>query len=138
MEAASYEEMFKKANLVVIARPLSTKETKERTTLDKLTLHGLRSLDGPAIPVIGLHTEFETHLVLKGDKNVKKFIVHHYRLESNLPPLVNGPTLAAFDLKKPKMFLLFLVMEPDGGYAPASGQVDPAAFSVIQLQSIAE
>ena len=84
MEAASYEEMFKKANLVVIARPLSTKETKERTTLDKLTLHGLRSLDGPAIPVIGLHTEFETHLVLKGDKNVKKFIVHHYRLESNL------------------------------------------------------
>ncbi len=68
MEAASYEEMFKKANLVVIARPLSTKETKERTTLDKLTLHGLRSLDGPAIPVIGLHKNSRRISCLRGTK----------------------------------------------------------------------
>jgi len=33
MEEATYQEMFNKADLVLIARPLSTNDTDERTTL---------------------------------------------------------------------------------------------------------
>jgi hypothetical protein len=126
MEVVSYEEMFGKADLVVIAKPLSTKDTVERTTLPG-DLH-----------VVGVNTEFETRLVLKGDKGANKFVLHHYRLANPDEPIVNGPVLATFDPKEPKAYLLFLIKETDGRYAPASGQVDPAASSVIRLEGIAE
>ena len=129
MEASTYEEMFDKADLVVIAKPSSTSDTKERSKLPGV---------GDVIPLIGINTEFETRVVLKGDKKVRKFVLHHYKLAEPEVPIVNSPDLAAFDLKSRKSFLLFLIKEADGRYAPASGQVDPASFSVIKLDSAAE
>src|SRR5438105_3197359 len=67
MEGNSYREMFDKADLVVIARAISARDTPERQTI-------------LGVPVIGVNTEFEARLVLKGDATVRKFVLHHYRL----------------------------------------------------------
>jgi hypothetical protein len=117
--------MFDKADLVVIGKPLSSKDTGERTMLP----------GGGDIHVIGINTEFETRVALKGDKNVKTFVLHHYRIDSALErvPILDGPVLASFDPKEHNAYLLFLIKEPDGRYAPASGQVDPAEFSILKL-----
>jgi hypothetical protein len=128
MEAATYQEMFDKADLVVIAKSVRTKDTSERTTLP----------GWDSIHVVGVNTQFETELVLKGDKDVKNFVLHHYRIDEVAEPLpiISGPTLASFDPKEHNKYLLFLIKQPDGKYAPASGQVDPATFSIIKLPSI--
>jgi hypothetical protein len=128
MEAATYQEMFDKADLVVIAKPVSTKGTSEHTTLP-----GWHS-----IHVVGVNTEFETELVLKGKKDVKNLVLHHYKIDdvAERLPISDGPTLASFNPKEHNKYLLFLIKQPDGKYAPATGQVDPAAFSVIKLPSI--
>jgi|SRR5215217_262742 len=130
MEGATYEQMYDKADLVVIAKPLSSKDTHEHTMLP-----GLES-----IHVVGINTDFESHLVLKGDKAVKRFVLHHYKLNKRLEPLpiINGPTFISFDPEDHHAYLLFLIKEPNGKYAPGSGQVDPAAFSVIKLSSVTE
>jgi hypothetical protein len=128
-ESASYEEMFAKADLIVIAKPISTAATTERTMLMPDRFH-----------VIGINTYFETRVVFKGDKKVKIFVLHHYKLDPDIEKLViiNGPSLVDIDLGKPRAFLLFLTKETDGRYAPVSGQTDPWGLSVIELQSFAE
>jgi hypothetical protein len=126
MEDTTYAEMFDKADLVVIAKPVSTKDTSEHTML----LGNIR--------VVGVNTDFETRFVLKGEKSIRKFVLHHYRLTHRHEPIVNGPDLAVFNLKEPKAFLMFLTKQADGRYAPASGQIDPAAFSILELKRSAE
>ena len=130
MEAATYQEMFGKADLIVIAKPLSSKDTEESTLLPGWEY----------VHAVGINTEFETRLVFKGNKTVGRFVLHHYRVDKRLEPLpiVDGPWLAKFDPSEHNTYLLFLIKEPDGRYAPASGQVDPAAFSVIKLESTTE
>lgn len=129
MQAWSYQEMFDKADLVVIARPLSTKDTTEKAGLPPF---------GPQVEVTGLSTEFEQRTVLKGDKTLTKFVLHHYRLARPKEVVTNGPHLVAFEPASPRVFLLFLVKEPDGRYAPVTGQTDPGLFSVIRLEGIAQ
>lgn len=127
--------MFEKADLVVIAAWISTKDTDERSTLQDVE---------PAVKVIGVTTEFETRLVLKGTKDIKKFQLHHYRFQNeedarwaNHPSLVIIHGLMhdkdGFEYAGGGIFLLFLTKEPDGRYAPVTGQTDPAAFSVLKL-----
>ena len=65
VEPWTYQEMFDKADLVVIAGFVSTAETDERTTL----------LDD--IKVVGVATVFKGLLVLKGTKNITTFQLHH-------------------------------------------------------------
>jgi hypothetical protein len=77
MEGGTYQQMYDKADLVVIAKPLSSKDTEERTMLPGWEY----------IHVVGVNTELETRLVLKGDKTVKRFALHHYKLDSRLEPL---------------------------------------------------
>lgn len=121
-----YQEMFDKADLVVIARRVTSNDTDERSTI--LT-HA----------VIGVLTDFNTYLVLKGDKTIKTFQLHHYRLasDSDKVTIANGPNLIAFDWEHPS-FLLFLTKQPDGRYAPVSGQEDSADFSVLELRGGAD
>src|SRR5450759_3362305 len=109
MEGATCQQMFDKADLVIIAKPVSITDTEEHT--------GLPGLD--AIHVVGINTKFETVLVLKGDKNVKEFVLHHYRLDKRLERLaiVDGPDFAEFDAHERKAYLLFLIKEADGRYA---------------------
>jgi hypothetical protein len=100
----TYEELFAKADFVVIAKPLgATQDTSERSELRDIH---------PPEPVIGLVTEFESLLVLKGEKT-SKFKLHHYRLKDTSVPWIGGfPQLVAFDPKKKSCsYLLFLVRE---------------------------
>jgi hypothetical protein len=120
----TYQEMFDNADLVVIARAVSSKDTDERTVLPDLN---------PPVKVIGVVTEFETRLVLKGLLHVATFQLHHYRIQSEEDRMIaNGPDLLRLSGHNER-FLLFLVKERDGKYAPVGGQTDPAGLSVLEL-----
>jgi hypothetical protein len=123
----SYEEMFDKADLVVIARPLWTKDTDEYTT------------EPGDLRVIGVNTEFETRLVLKGKRNVKNFVLHHYRHVENKVAILNALQVLVFNPKdRDNTYLMFLIRERDGRYAPATGRDDPAAaLSVLKSPRVA-
>lgn len=116
------QEMFEKADLVVIARAVSTRDTDERSTLPDIE---------PPNKVIGIETEFETCVVLKGSKDITKFRFHHYKSTEDF---TNGPMLVEIPPGKHPTYLLFLIKEADGRYAPASDQIDPAATSVLRVR----
>lgn len=126
--AWTYQEMFDDADLVVIARSTSTKDTDERSKVLE------------DIPVVGVLTEFQTLLILKGSKEIKVFTLHHYRLASvDDRNIVNGPGLVDIQIDPHRIhtFFLFLRREKDGKYAPVTDQTDPANTSVIELQGAA-
>jgi hypothetical protein len=128
-ESWTYNQMFAKADLVVVGRRVVTKDLNERTTLTDVT---------PSVGVIGLITEFEPLLILKGEKNITQLLLHHYRFESDKEQnVVNSPDLIRFTDKHP-IFLLFLTKESGGRYVPVTGQTDPAAFSVLELKGGAQ
>ena len=129
MKSWSYQELYDQSDLVVIAKPISTQDTTEKATLPNIS---------PEVPVVGLSTEFDVSLVMKGDKSAKKATLHHYRLAAPKQLMINGPSLASFDLKQPMHYLLFLHREADGRYSPVSGQTDPALFSVVKLEGVAQ
>jgi len=115
--------MFDKADLVVIATFVTGKDTSEHAELRDLS---------PPSKVIGVVSDFETRLTLKGPKDLKRFELHHYRLDD--VEYSNGPSLIDIKPGGKPTFLLFLIKEKDGRYAPVTGQTDPAALSVIELQ----
>jgi hypothetical protein len=125
-KAWRYQEMFDKADLVAIARVVTTKDTNERSTL------------GP-FHVIGVTTDFNAHLIVKGNKSIKAFQLHHYKFasEAENETIANGPNLIRFSFEHPA-FLLFLTKEADGRYAPVTGQEDPAVYSVLELGGSAD
>ena len=122
----SYQELLDKADLVVIATATATKDTAEHIDLPGFT----------AQPVIGVETRFEVSVVLKGDTTLKDLVLHHYRADVLKAP--NGPNLVTFDPTKQRAFLLFLVRETDGRYAPAFGQVDPGLCSIDALTKVGD
>lgn len=127
--AWTHQEMFNKSDLVVIAYGLSTKDTDEHTTLNDLE---------PRVSVIGVVSEFKTSLVLKGPRNVQKFFLHHYRFASEHDQLAaNSPDLVRLS-EGHLPFLMFLIRERDGRYAPVGGQTDPASHSVLELRGAVE
>lgn len=114
-------EVWQKSDLVVIAKALSTKDTDERAKLGDLQ---------PPLEAIGVESDFETQLVLKGSKNVNKLKLHHYRADE---VFVNGPSFVGIPKDEHPSYLLFLTREKDGRYAPTNGQIDPAFCSVFRL-----
>ena len=130
MQVWPYEDLFAKSDFVVIAKPLTaTRDTKERSTLRDIQ---------PSEPVIGVVTDFQTLLVIKGSKR-DRFTLHHYRLPESNVAIINGPDLVTFDpMKDHKPYLLFLVREADGRFAPVAGQTDPRDISVQELSGVAE
>jgi hypothetical protein len=117
----SYQELFAKSDLVVIAKPLSTHDLTEQTVLPDI---------GPDVHVVGLSTKFAVRLVIKGDKSVKRIVLHHYRLENPKELMMNGPLLVSFDPAEMKSFLLFLKKEADGRFEPINGQTDPGVCGI--------
>ena len=115
-------EIFERADLVVIATVLSSKDTKERATLPDIQ---------PGVHVVGVETEFQTLAVLKGPNDIAKFRLHHYRSTEDF---TNGPMLVEIPAGKHHTYLLFLLKERDGRYAPATDQTDPAEWAVFQLR----
>ena len=119
----SFEEMKEKADLIVIARPIAKKDTKERRKLHDLYPRG----NDLGIIAIGVETSFKCLTLLKGslpNKNLK-FVLHHYRLPKLQMLIMNGPGLLSFDTVKRKTFLMFLKKNKDGRYVPVNGQYDP-------------
>jgi hypothetical protein len=125
----SPQQLLDKSDLVVIAAPTAVNDTQERVGLPGLTSQ----------PAIGVETKFHVLAVLKGDKALKEFALHHYRRDGAIVP--NGPSLVCFEpitlssVKQPQTVLLFLVRETDGRYAPTVGQVDPAWHGIYLLGS---
>ena len=118
----SYQELLEKSDLVVLATPTGTNDTKEHIDLPGFA----------GEHVIGVETRFTVSAVLKGDKALKDFVFLHYRTAygPNITHLPNGPTYITFDpvanpTIPPRTFILFLHREADGRYAPVVGQTDP-------------
>src|SRR5262249_41980573 len=117
----SYEDMFKESDLVVIARPVSSRDTGERH-LDRHV--------SPPVPVAGVTTECSALYVLKGPR-LKKFKLHHFRdLTDPKRVVIGGPTGISFDIPKNNSFLMFLVRDAGGRFVPFAGQTDVVDISV--------
>jgi ankyrin repeat protein len=124
INSRNFRDLDKGADFIVVGKPIVTIDTAEETNLTNI---------GPAIPVIGVSSEFEVRYVLKGDETLKKIVVHHYRLADPNQGLFNGPLLSHFDPKEDSNYLLFLQREPDGRYAPYN-QTDSAMTSILKLE----
>ncbi len=125
----SYRELYDASDLVVIARPVSIRDTREQAILPGIQ---------PDVKVNGVISQLAVQMVFKGDRGKTNIFLHHYRLADPTQPLANGPLLVAFDPTKNQDYLLFLKKEaPDGPYAPVSGRTDPAMISVIRLDAVA-
>jgi hypothetical protein len=119
-EAQSYQEMFDKADFVVIASAMRSKDTSERSKV----------LD--TIDVVGVETDFYPCVILKGAKEKRIFVLHHYRLPQFVP---HGPNLLEIPAGRHPDFLMFLIKEKNDIYAPVTGQTGPVGSSVIELLS---
>jgi len=135
MLVLTYQEMLAKSDIVVIATPKSkTTDTSERAFLPNIWFQdkdGRRS----KIESIGVETVFAVSAVLKGDVTDRQFTLHHYREAKSLP-MVDGAFLVFFDpsdISKRSSYLLFLVREPDGRFAPTGGQTDPGYKAINPL-----
>jgi hypothetical protein len=121
-EPFSDQQVFGKADLVVIATALSTTDTDERTALSDVR---------PPINAIGVTSDFAVCVILKGVQGLKRFQLHHYRTDEEF---TNGPELVEIPKDKHPTYLLFLIKESDGRYAPVTGQTDPSGSSVFLLR----
>jgi hypothetical protein len=147
MRPGSYQELVDTSDLVVIAMPTSTSsaqlvlsnsvhdlpesailkdyyERKISAVKPELTFHE-GNLPFTNYDVYTVETKFAISAVLKGDKEMKEFILHHYLPGSPLSVVRDAISLGSFDPTKKRTFLLFLVRESDGRYAPTRGQTDP-------------
>ena len=136
MRGWTYQELLDKSDLVVIATPTQTRDTEERADLPNIYRVAPDGKES-GIAAVGLESTFRIRTILKGDKTSKEFVLHYYRLLKPNSIAIDAPALATFEPNK-MAFLLFLVREPDGRYAPCSGQTDPTLFSVLALHGMAE
>jgi hypothetical protein len=130
----SFQEMFDKADLVVVATAIKTKDTNERRKLIDVDVVETARPDLLQDEVIGLETEFQTRLILKGPKDVRKFLLHHYRLTVEEEAGYGAPNFVKIPSNRHATFLMFLIKEKDARYAPVTGQFDPAVLSVLEIQ----
>lgn len=107
------QELLDKSDLVVIAVPTATHDTKERGRLPGDNRQ----------PVIGVQTEFSVTAVLKGPQKTRTVTVNHYRPDKIMAP--NAPAFVSFDPRGVRAFRLYLVREANGSYVPVAGQQDP-------------
>jgi hypothetical protein len=128
----SYQGLLSKSDLVVIATPV----TKTTDTAEESFLPNIFSQDKDGnqskVRATGVETTFKVCAVLKGDEGLRQFVLHHYR-EASDKLSMDGPMLVHFDpsdMKQRNSYLLFLILEPDGRYAPTGSQTDPA-FKVV-------
>ncbi len=126
----TYQQMYDRADFVVIARPTSTNDTAERMTLPGL---------GVPVEAVGVETTFSVQTVVKGSHATpSQFVLHHYR---QLGPAaasspVGQPHLVSFDPREAKSSLLFLTREADGRLAPINGPTDPGLGGIVPMDQI--
>ena len=133
----SFQEMFDGADLVVIATARATKDTTERKRLIDIDVNASHIMPPDQLQdeVIGVETKFQTRVTLKGPKDVETFLLHHYKLVVARDRWGFGaPNLIEIPSQRHGTFLMFLIKEKDGRYAPVTGQYDPAVLSVFELK----
>jgi hypothetical protein len=123
-----YQELLEKSDLVVIANPSATNDTKEHIDLPGFA----------GQPVISVETRFTVSSVLKGDKALKDFVLYHYRPDRLIVP--DGPSFISFTPSEnpaasQRTYLLFLLREASGRYTPVVGQADPG-LAVMELAGV--
>jgi hypothetical protein len=106
MEAAS--------DLVVIATPVKVKKTNELLKGTLLAFSGTYR---------GIEATFAIHQAIKGSEK-RRFRLHYYEMDKGPVPAADGPGLVSFKAGSGIEYLMFLKQEPDGRYAPITGQVD--------------
>ncbi|HXB71751.1 MAG TPA: hypothetical protein VNY05_26175 [Candidatus Acidoferrales bacterium] len=137
MIVLSYQQLLDRSDLAVIATPTTrTKDTTESSHLPGIFRQDATGVQSQ-ISSIGVETAFKVSTVLKGERNIQAFVLHHYR---EAVPEVTGDGAAFLlifdpgDISKRSSYLLFLVREPDGRYAPTGGQTDPGFKAVLKVQ----
>jgi hypothetical protein len=128
-----YQQLLAKSDLVVIATATATSDTSEHIDLPGFV----------GEHVTGVDTTFAVSAVLKGDNSQTNIVLHHYRTSdgTNISHVPNGPSFVSFaPAEKPTLFarayILFLIRESDGRYAPVAGQTDPG-LGVKELVGVA-
>lgn len=124
VEMWPYDRLAREADMIVIAMPVSVVDTLEMTTLPNIVRTDTNNVRS-SIPAIGVETTFTNLAVLKGNTNTTTLVFHHLRELDKPGPGFSRPRLVTFDPNERKRFLLFLKREPDGRYAPLTGQTDP-------------
>ncbi|MBI3552925.1 MAG: hypothetical protein HY077_10455 [Elusimicrobia bacterium] len=126
----AFPSMRANADLIVIGQAVAVKRTKD--VLSETSF--LPGSPPSAVPwdLEGVETTFEVLGVLKGDENLKSFVLHHYELAPSVDIVINGPAFVSFDPNEYQLYLMFLKREKDGRYVSVNGQIDPAG-SIIRL-----
>ena len=119
MTSWSYQELYDQADLVVIAKPISTQDTTEKAVLPNIS---------PDVHVVGLSTQFDISVVMKGDKHLKKCVLHHFRLTNPKEIMINGPMLASFDPEQHTRFLLSCIERLTGVIRQCPDRPTPLCF----------
>lgn len=121
-----YDKLTSESDLIVIATPVTVKDTGKKTELPGgIRMTGEDNLPKP-IPAIEMEATFEILSVLKGEEKNKEFVFHYLRQEPPpKQPVINGAGLVSFEPKEKKRYLLFLRRDPNGGYSSLTGQIDP-------------
>ncbi|HZM04784.1 MAG TPA: HEAT repeat domain-containing protein [Candidatus Saccharimonadales bacterium] len=116
------------ADLAVIGRPVEVKDLNETNSLGWTSLKSFQSR------FRGVETTFKVSTVLKGALLSDEVVLHHYRevLKWGDPP--NGPEFLTFTPGSTNKYLLYLVKDSKGRYAPVAGQVDPE-LSIKELEN---
>lgn len=112
-------ELLAASDLVVVGRPVETKDLNETNSL------GFSSTKVFQSRFRGVETTFKVSEVLKGTPASDQIVLHHYRFETGWGSPPNGPTLVDFMPDDTNEFLLYLKSDGTNQYAPAAGQIDP-------------
>jgi hypothetical protein len=117
MQMQTYKIMFERADVAVIATPISTLDSKAQLKVDqpKPVLDQIKTVD----------TEFKVAYVLKGKLESATFHFLHLNLKDGQPGAMAfgmvGTFFVDFESKenKSKSFILFMTKQKDGTYCPA-------------------
>ena len=117
----TYQEMNAKADLVVVATPISVRDTGEKAIFENSTM-----------PAIVMEATFTSEVVFKGAARAATFVLRYYRYNPAPDIIVDGFGLVSFTAESNIKYLMFLTKTADGKYVPVNGQSDPD-LSILKL-----
>jgi hypothetical protein len=130
IQGGTYDMLNDKATLIVIATPTKVVETSELAALPNITAVYTNGTH-EAVMGKGVETSFKVLTVLKGEREIKQLVLHHFTLAA--APANSGPLFVSFNPEDKKQFLMFLQKEADGRYVAVTGQTDPQV-SIIGIE----
>jgi hypothetical protein len=123
----TYEAMYEKADLIVVAKPVSVSQPDEATSLPDIS---------PKMRFYELKAAFVVSIALKGT-NPETLQLRYVKLANPEQFALAGPSLVQFDPAQRHSYLMFLSLDPGGSYSPVTGQTN-AATAIIRLEGNAQ